>query len=109
MSSPLIVGIQSFRWQEKEFIVSVFFRSMVMTPRMARTGLLRWIRQRKVALMRAMWVVEVLFSWLHFAYLNSKKIHVLFSHRWQDKELIVLVFLNSSVMIPKMTRTCLLR
>ena len=54
MSSSLIVGIQSFRWQEKEFIFSVFFRSMVMTPRMARTGDLRWIRQRKVALMRAM-------------------------------------------------------
>jgi hypothetical protein len=54
MSSSLIVGIQSFRWQEKEFIFSVFFRSMVMTPKMARTGDLRWIRQRKVALMAAM-------------------------------------------------------
>ncbi len=41
MSFFLIICIVSIRWQEKELIVSVFFRSIVITPRMARTGVLR--------------------------------------------------------------------
>jgi hypothetical protein len=41
MSSSLILGILYIRWQEKELIVLVFFNSLAMTPRMARTGPLR--------------------------------------------------------------------